>query len=207
LERRPVPLAGRDGTVRPFRLLGQYKGTMILLEGPDGLYIVDQHVAHERVLFERIRRAMAADTPTTQRLLEPLVLELSRPEALRLAEQQEALERCGFQINVLSGGSVALTEAPSGLGLEDAEGLLARLAGSAFDGEDPAKLRRALLEDLAAERSCKAAVKMHEPLSAPEMEALMAELFAAEQPYACPHGRPIVLRMTDSDLESRFGRR
>jgi DNA mismatch repair protein MutL len=207
LERRPVPLSGRDGEVRPFRLLGQYKGTMILLEGPDGLYIVDQHVAHERILFERIRRAMAAAQPVTQRLLQPVILELARDEALRLAEHQESLERCGFQINLLSGGSVALTEAPSGLGIEDAERLLTRLASSPFDGDDPAGLRAALLEELAAERSCKAAVKMHEPLAAAELEALVGELFAAEQPYACPHGRPIVLRMTDADLESRFGRR
>lgn len=207
LVRRPVPLTGRDGESRPFRLLGQYKGTMIVLEGPDGLYVIDQHVAHERILFERIRRAMTAETPVTQRLLHPPILELAMAEALRLAEHQEALGRCGFQIEVLSGGSVALTETPSGLHLEDAERLLARLAGSPFEEDDPAKLRRTLLEELAAERSCKAAVKMHEPLSAAEMEALVAELFVAEQPYACPHGRPIVLRMTDADLESRFGRR
>jgi DNA mismatch repair protein MutL len=68
-------------------------------------------------------------------------------------------------------------------------------------------LSRSILESLAASMACKAAVKMHHPLSAPEMEALVAELFVAEQPYACPHGRPIVLQMTDSDLERRFGRR
>ena len=100
------------------------------------------------------------------------------------------------------------TEAtPAGLGADTAERLLARLAASPWEADDPAALRDALLEGLAADASCKAAVKMHEPLSAPEMEALVAELFAAEQPYACPHGRPIVMRMTDADLETRFGRR
>ncbi len=207
LERSPVPLAGRSGEVRPFRLLGQYKGTMILLEGPDGLYIIDQHVAHERVLFERIRRAMAAESSPTQKLLQPVLLELSAAEAMRVQEHQEELEECGFHVAVLSGRTVALSETPAGLGADAAERLLARLAAAPWEAEGPTALRDALLEGLAADASCKAAVKMHEPLSAPEMEALVAELFTAEQPYACPHGRPIVLRMTDADLESRFGRR
>ncbi|MDH3524576.1 MAG: DNA mismatch repair endonuclease MutL [Acidobacteriota bacterium] len=207
LERAPVRLAGRGGAERPFRLLGQYKGTMILLEGPDGLYIIDQHVAHERVLFERIARAMAAESSVTQKLLQPVILELSAAEALRIREHQEDLESCGFHLAVLSGNTIALSETPAGLGPEQAERLVARLAASPWEADDPATLRAALLAALAADASCKAAVKMHEPLSAAEMEALVAELFAAEQPFACPHGRPIVMRMTDGDLESRFGRR
>lgn len=207
LERKPVPLAGRSGEVRPFRLLGQYKGTMILLEGPDGLYIIDQHVAHERILFERIRRAMAAEQPATQKLLQPSLLELASAEAMRLAEHREALAACGFAIEPMSGNTVALTETPAGISTGQAEQLLARLASSPWESDEPEKLRDELLAGLAADASCKAAVKMHEPLSAPEMEALVAELFVAEQPYACPHGRPIVMRMTDADLESRFGRR
>ena len=82
-----------------------------------------------------------------------------------------------------------------------------RLAASPWEEDDAAALSERILEGLAADASCKAAVKMHEPLSAAELEALVTELFAAEQPYACPHGRPIVLRMTDADLESRFERR
>lgn len=207
LERRPVPLAGRSGEVRPFRLLGQYKGTMILLEGPDGLYIIDQHVAHERILFERIRRAMQAEIPRCQKLLQPLMLELSVDEAMRLADNQAALAQCGFHLSILSGGTIALTETPAGMDAGQAETLLMRLASSAWESDDPAALRERVLEGLAADASCKAAVKMHEPLSAAELEALVSELFDAEQPYACPHGRPIVLRMTDVDLETRFGRR
>jgi len=107
----------------------------------------------------------------------------------------------------MSGDTVALSEVPAGLGTDAAERLVRRLASSPWESDDPAALRQSLLEGLAADASCKAAVKMHEPLSAPEMEALVTELFAAEQPYACPHGRPIVMRMTDADLESRFGRR
>jgi len=207
-ERPIVPLSGRSGEARPFRLLGQYKGTLILLEGPDGLYVIDQHVAHERILYERLRHALAAERPPVQHLLTPLLLDVAPAERLRLLELAPGLEEHGFAVTPLSGNTVALTSAPAVLSAGDAEGLLRSLIADSGDGTaGAADLSRGILESLAASMACKAAVKMHHPLSAPEMEALVAELFAAEQPYACPHGRPIVLQMTDSDLERRFGRR
>jgi len=205
LERAPVPLSGRDGAVRPFRLLGQYKGTLILLEGPDGLYLIDQHVAHERILYERVRRALAARQPASQRLVAPLLLELSRAERLRLLELAAALESAGFELAELSGGSVALAAAPADLGPEEARGVVTALASDAE--ATPENLATQLLEALAASLACKAAVKMHHPLSAEKLEALVLELFRADNPYSCPHGRPVVLTMTDADLERRFGRR
>jgi len=207
-ERAAVPLSGRRGEVRPFRLLGQYKGTLILLEGPDGLYLIDQHVAHERILYERLRRSLAAATPPSQVLLSPLLLDLSPAERLRLLELAPALEACGFGLTALSGQTLALTAVPAVLSAGEAERLLGALADDSAAGA-PADggLGPRVLDALAASLACKGAVKMHHPLSPHEMEALMSELFAAEQPYACPHGRPIVLQMTDSDLERRFGRR
>ncbi len=211
LARPTVPLSGRRGEVRPFRLLGQYKGTLLLLEGPDGLYLVDQHVAHERILYERLRRALAAERTPMQALLDPLLLELAPAERLRLVELAPALDACGFRLEPLSGNALALAAVPAVLALGEAEALLSTLAGERDGGDRgeaaAADLRGRLLDALAASLACKAAVKMHHPLSPIEMEALVAELFAAEQPYACPHGRPIVLQMTDSDLERRFGRR
>lgn len=208
LERAMVPLSGRHGEARPFRLLGQYKGTLIMLEGPDGLYLIDQHVAHERILYERLRRAMAAERPPVQHLLTPVLLDLAPAERLRLAELASSLEEHGFGLTVLSGNTLALTSTPGALSAADAERLLRSLAADSGDGTAGAEdLSRQILENLAASMACKAAVKMHHPLSAPEMESLVAELFTAEQPYACPHGRPIVLQMSDSDLERRFGRR
>jgi DNA mismatch repair protein MutL len=205
LDRAPVPLSGRSGETRPFRLLGQYKGTLILLEGPDGLYLIDQHVAHERILYERVRRALAARSPASQRLVAPLLLELSRAERLRLLELGAALEAVGFELAELSGGSVALAAAPADLGPEAARGTLVALAS---DSEATAEnLATRLLDALASSLACKAAVKMHHPLSAEKLEALVGELFRADNPYACPHGRPVVLTMTDADLERRFGRR
>ena len=203
-----VPLSGRRGEARPFRLLGQYKGTLILLEGPDGLYVIDQHVAHERILYERVRRAMTAESTPVQHLLTPILLELAPAERLRLLELAPGLDDCGFSLAPLSGNTLALTATPAVLSPVEAEALLRALGSEDGDGTGASgDLRRRVLEALAASLACKAAVKMHHPLSAPEMEALVAELFAAEQPYACPHGRPIVLQMTDVDLERRFGRR
>jgi DNA mismatch repair protein MutL len=208
LQRPMVPLSGRHGEARPFRLLGQYKGTLILLEGPDGLYLIDQHVAHERILYERLRRAMSSQRPPVQHLLTPVLLDVAPAERLRLLELAPGLEEHGFGVTALSGKTMALTSTPAVLSASDAEVLLRRLAADSGDGTSGgADLARQILENLAASMACKAAVKMHHPLSAPEMEALVAELFTAEQPYACPHGRPIVLQMTDSDLERRFGRR
>jgi DNA mismatch repair protein MutL len=207
-EHRPmVPLSGRRGEARPFRLLGQYKGTLILLEGPDGLYLIDQHVAHERILYERVRRSLLAEVTPVQHLLTPPLLEMSPAERLRLMELADPLEQCGFGLAALSGSSLALTSVPAVLTSEQAEALLRALANEDNEGAAAEELRRRILEALAASLACKAAVKMHHPLSAPEMEALVTELFAAEQPYACPHGRPIVLQMSDGDLERRFGRR
>lgn len=205
LDRSPIPLSGRTGETRPFRLLGQYKGTLILLEGPDGLYLIDQHVAHERILYERLRRSLVQRAPASQRLVSPLLLELSAAERLRLLELAPALETQGFELAELSGATLALVAAPAGLGAEAARGVLVTLAA---DREaTPETLGTHLLEALAASQACKAAIKMHHPLSAEKLEALVSELFRAENPYACPHGRPVVLAMSDADLERRFGRR
>ncbi|MEO8276852.1 MAG: DNA mismatch repair endonuclease MutL [Thermoanaerobaculia bacterium] len=205
LDRAPVPLSGRGGETRRFRLLGQYKGALILLEGPDGLYLIDQHVAHERVLYERFRRAVGAARAASQRLVAPIVLELSRGERLRLLELAPALEPAGFEIAELSGGSVAVSATPAVLSPAEGEALLLRLAADAE--ASPENLGQRILDDFAASLACKAAVKMHDALSAEKLEALISELFAAENPYACPHGRPVVLHLTDADLERRFGRR
>lgn len=203
---RTVPLSGRSGEQRPFRILGQYKGTLILLEGPDGLYLIDQHVAHERLLYERVRRSLHAERSASQTLLTPPLLELGLSESLRLQELAPALELCGFSLSVMSQASIAVTAIPTVLSLDEAEALLQDLATSSgeLDGKG---LRRQLLDSLAASLACRAAVKMHHSMTLDKMERLVSELFQAEQPYACPHGRPVVLVMGDVELERRFGRR
>jgi DNA mismatch repair protein MutL len=201
----PLPLSGRGGETNRFRLLGQYKGALILLEGPDGLYLIDQHVAHERILYERLRRALEERTVASQRLLTPLLLELSRAERLKLLELADELEPAGYEIRETGSNALGLMAVPAALPAAEAEALLLGLAADAE--ATGANVRVRLLDDFAASLACKSAVKMHDALSAEKQEALISELFRAENPYACPHGRPVVLRLTDMDLEHRFGRR
>ncbi|MCP4570031.1 MAG: hypothetical protein GY841_20820, partial [FCB group bacterium] len=120
IEPRPVALSGRSGERRPFRLLGQYKGSLILLEGHDGLYLIDQHVAHERLLYERLRRSMAAERAASQTLLTPPILELAPAEAMRLRELAPGLDPCGFVLAPLSGNSIAVTAIPTMLSIAEA---------------------------------------------------------------------------------------
>lgn len=211
LEPSRIPLSGRAGGRESLRLLGQYKGTLILLEGPRGLYLIDQHVAHERVLYERLRRAMAEERTPSQSLLQPALLELGPAEAHALGELSSELERCGFTLGGLSGNAVAVTAVPAVLSIDEAERLLfslaARAVGEGGDAASASEIESQVLDSLAASQACRSAVKMHHPLAAAEMESLISELFDTEQPYACPHGRPIVLEMSDADLERRFGRR
>ncbi|MES1245133.1 MAG: DNA mismatch repair endonuclease MutL, partial [Acidobacteriota bacterium] len=134
IERPIVPLSGRSGEARPFRLLGQYKGTLILLEGPDGLYLIDQHVAHERILYERLKRSMTGQETPVQHLLTPVLLELAPAERLRLLELAPGLDGCGFGLAALSGNTLALTSTPAVLSADEAEALLRSLASETGDG-------------------------------------------------------------------------
>ncbi|MEZ5333374.1 MAG: DNA mismatch repair endonuclease MutL [Thermoanaerobaculia bacterium] len=186
----PVPLSGRGGGIHSLRLLGQYKGTMLLLEGPDALYLIDQHVAHERILFERLRRRLEAEEVPRQNLLTPLILELSAPEAMRLGELAPRLEACGWGLAELSGREMAVTAAPAGVPAEEAERILLHLAADLDPSESPEGVRRALLEAVAAERACKAAIKMHDPLSPEEMRRLVGQLFECESPTPAPTDAP-----------------
>lgn len=205
-----TPLS-RGSRGRPLRLVGQYKGSLLLLEGEDGLYLVDQHAAHERILFERFRAQSIAGRVPSQRLMEARWLEASASETEALAEAAPALETLGFEVAVMSAGSIGVTAIPAFFGEAEADRLLLDLAARIVDSDGPVEeveaVRRETLEALAASSACKAAVKIHRPLDLRQMETLIEDLFQAEQPMTCPHGRPTVLKMTDTELERRFGRR
>jgi len=202
----PVPLSGTGGRAS-LRLLGQYKGALLLLETPDALLLLDQHAAHERILYERLSRALAAATPAVQRLLEPRLLPLGPVEALRLGELVGELAPLGFLVEPLSGGDLALTAVPAVLAPEEAAGVLLGLASDEEGPGDANRLRERVLGSVAASRACRGAIKIHRPLSGPEMERLVSDLLACDDPYTCPHGRPTLLEMRDAELERRFWRR
>jgi len=183
------------------RLLGQYRGTYLVLEADDGLLIVDQHVAHERVLYEEL---LARDEHAPmQPLLIPAVLELRAEHAALARELAPALASLGVELEPLSGTSVRVLAAPAGLGpelLHDAlPALLADLEAGAVPGET-------IRQKVAAALACRAAVKKHASLSRPEAEHLLARLARAANPHRCPHGRPIVLRLPHAEIERRIGR-
>ena len=204
---KEVPLS-RGSRDRSVRILAQYKGALLLLETPRGLVLMDQHAAHERVLYEKLARAMEQEEPSVQRLLVPELLQLGPAERLRLDELVESLEPLGFLLERLSGGDLAVVGVPSVLGDREALEMLLNLAGSVDrSAQDADQLKKSILEAVAAETACRSAIKIHHALPMPQMEELVETLFDCADPYSCPHGRPTLLEMTDSELERRFGRR
>lgn len=188
--------------ITPFgRLVGQYRGTYLVVEDADGLLLIDQHVAHERILYEEL---LARDASVAlQPLLLPLVVEL-RPEHAALAiELQHQLRSLGLEIEPLSGNTVRVVAAPPGFTpalLERALPVLLDDAEAGAAAGETFRLRAA------ATLACQAAIKQNTPLSPPEAEHLLANLARAKDPHRCPHGRPIALRLSHAEIERRIGR-
>ena len=211
-----VPLSGPRGVRETARLLGQYKGSLVLLESDEGLLLIDQHAAHERVLYERFKSAIERGRVEQQLLLEPAIVTVDEEGGELLEGLTVDLESMGFGLTVLSVGSVGLSATPAGIRIEQAQRLVVRLAErlAASSGSDEARvaqlrerLAEVVLDDLAATQACRGAIRIHHPLTQAEMEKLIEDLFACEQPFSCPHGRSTILRMGDAELERRFGRR
>jgi DNA mismatch repair protein MutL len=193
----------------PFgRLIGQYRSSFLLLEDDWGLVIVDQHVAHERVLYDEIRRRLAGEAAPSQRLLEPLLLELGDASVAALPRVAELLQKVGIEADVFGSGTVRLSSLPPELDPLAAESFLGELLDRAtsLDGV-PEQVAEVLADELAASLSCRAAIKVNHALSELEQRALLDDLVATDNPYRCPHGRPIVLRLSQEEMERRLGRR
>lgn len=187
------------------RPLGQVLRSYIVADGPDGLYLIDQHAAHERVYFERFARERESRT-VTQPLLLPLELELAPQERALFESSREVLTGAGFEFADLSGGTLLVTGVPAVVGESAAPGFfrdfLDRLAGGSSDGHALDKG----LEVKRAMAACKAAIKAHDPLSLAELQGLIYQLACAEHPYSCPHGRPTMISLSEGELERRFKR-
>lgn len=188
------------------RLIGQLASTYILAEGPDGLLIIDQHAAHERVNFELIRRRLQEGVGVSQQLAIPQSVHL-RPEEMDTWERNRSFfERAGFQAEQFGRDTVLLRGVPLTVGgggcAEAFLDLIAKLRDEGWGAGTPdyETLARAAMI------SCKASVRAGDALSIREMEQLIAELARCEEPLTCPHGRPVAVRITCQDLERRFGR-
>jgi DNA mismatch repair protein MutL len=187
------------------RPLGQIHDSFIIAAGRDGLWIVDQHVAHERILFEKVLKQQAEGRVERQQLLMPILLELTASQQIEYARIADELERAGFDSEPFGNRTIAVKGAPAGVGPGDIEKLVFEILEIA-EGE----LRKVSLGDLrrnlAASIACRAAIKINMRLDHTKMEWLLAQLAATECPMSCPHGRPIALRYSTRDILKSFHR-
>jgi DNA mismatch repair protein MutL len=205
----PLPLGAEPpqslASLSDLRPLGQIHDSFIIAAGRDGLWIIDQHVAHERILFEKVLRQQAQGRVESQQLLMPIVLELTAGQQIEFARIAGELERAGFDSEPFGQRTVAVKAAPAGVGPGDIEKLMfeileiaeAELRKMSLDG-----LRRAM----AASIACRAAIKINMRLDHSKMEWLLTQLAATECPMSCPHGRPIALRYSMRDILKSFHR-
>jgi DNA mismatch repair protein MutL len=189
-------------TLRP---LGQIRNSFILAVNEDGLWIVDQHVAHERVLFERILKQRATHRVESQRLLMPIVLELSPAQQAVFAEIAEELQHNGFEAEPFGARSVAVKVAPAGVDAAAVEHMLHELLDQISREEQSLNLEK-IRGRIAASIACHAAIKVNMPLEQNKMDWLLTELAKTDHPMSCPHGRPVVLRYSVKDIQKAFKR-
>jgi len=200
----PGALPGPEA-IADLKPLGQVSSSFIVAVNGEGLWIVDQHVAHERVLFEQHLRARREGEIGGQRLLTPLMVELSPRQLVTFELIGEELRANGFEAELMGGRSVAIQAAPAGISAGDAEKLLFEI----LDGiarENAAISIETLQAKIAASTACHAAIKVNTPLDATKMEWLLAELSKTEYPMSCPHGRPVVLRYSVREIARAFKR-
>ena len=185
--------------------LGQVNNSFIVAVNGEGLWIIDQHVAHERVLFEQHLRARREGNLGGQRLLVPLIVELSPRQLATFEQIGEELRANGFEAELMGSRSVAIQAAPAGISSGDAEKLLFEIL-EGIARENQAISIDSLQAKIAASTSCHAAIKVNTPLDGTKMEWLLGELAKTEYPMSCPHGRPVVLRYSVREIERAFKR-
>ena len=205
----PLDLSPIGGTARAMagmsslRIMGQASNTYLVAEGSDGLYLIDQHAAHERVLFEKVSREVSERTPQVQAVLEPVTVELSPGQEELLQASIGLLDRYGFIVEPFGDRTYLLRGLPAVVSVASpGKALLAVLDLMAFEG-----LLREREEALAASIACHSAVRAGMSLNQKEMEELVLQLESCDNPHTCPHGRPTMIRLSSSHLEREFGRR
>jgi len=189
-----------------FRILGVLHRLYVLLESPEGLVLMDQHAAHERVMFEQMRRAMEHEGVPTQRLLMPLTLQLSPRDADIISRNLDSLSRLGIETEPFGPNTFKVETLPTFLKTDDPMDWLDQVIEE-LRGMSGSASNLRLGEDMIATTVCRHAVKANDHLSLPELQALLKDLAACEMPYCCPHGRPTLIQISHSELERKFGRR
>jgi DNA mismatch repair protein MutL len=189
-------------TLKP---LGQLRDSFILAANDEGLWIIDQHVAHERVLFEKILRDREVEKVQRQRLLMPVLVDLLPAQMVSFASIAEELELNGFEAEPFGPNTLAIKAAPVGLEGSELERMLEEVLGvpEREQQTENAETRR---RRIAASIACHAAIKVNMPLDPKKIDWLLAELGKTEHPTSCPHGRPIALRYSHKDIQRAFHR-
>jgi len=200
--------AGGGPTLRglaSLRPLGQLRDSFILAVNQEGLWIIDQHVAHERILFERVLRQRQVEKVERQRLLMPMLIDLLPAQMVIFAAIAHELDANGFEVEPFGPRTIAVKAAPAGLEGSELERMLVEVLEQAGSPEQAENLEAARTR-IAASIACHAAIKVNTPLDGPRMEWLLAELAQTEHPTSCPHGRPIVLRYAWKEIQRAFHR-
>jgi DNA mismatch repair protein MutL len=205
---RGIP-AGKEApshprSLPPMRVVGQIAATYIVAEGPAGLYLIDQHAAHERIMYEAFMARHKSDSGFRQHTLVSTVVELSPVNARFVEEHLAILQDIGFDLEVFGNHTFRVRAVPAVLADHDPAEVLYRVVQDIEGGDDPGAKD---IEDKIIKRVCKtASVKAGQVLSYDEMLGLLRQLERCEQPLTCPHGRPTMIHMSASDLAREFGR-
>jgi DNA mismatch repair protein MutL len=191
--------------IRPMIPLGQFRDTFIIAVDDEGVAIVDQHVAHERVLFERVMERLTSGRLESQRLLTPILIEMTQAQRHALAQHTATLERFGLELEDFGGDSLRLSAVPAILDPRDCEAAI-RALGEDLEGLDRGSGVEVALRRIAATMACHAAVKANYPLTLEKMRFILEELRRTAYSSVCPHGRPVVLRLSRREIEKNFQR-
>jgi len=189
-------------TLKP---LGQIRDSFILAVNPQGLWIIDQHVAHERVLFEKILRQRLANSPERQQMLMPLLVELTPSQMAVFAQISDELNHNGFEVEPFGIRTIAVKTTAAGVSPAEVEHLLHEILEQIEREEQSLNLEK-IRTRIAASIACHAAIKVNMPLEQNKMEWLLQELAKTDCPMSCPHGRPVVLRYSVRDIQRAFKR-
>jgi len=187
------------------RVLGQAMNTFIVAETARGIVIIDQHVAHERILYEYLCGLKGPSAIEKQVLLTPVALHLDRRQAVLFRDKVSEVEAIGFELEPFGGESYLIRSAPAALRGKDPARVLRDLVDELIEASVTRRLAPTR-EQIWITSSCKMAVKAGDPLSLPEMERLIVDLAATDNPYMCPHGRPITLTLGKDELFRKFKR-
>ena len=197
--------SGRAPSIRPLIALGQFRDTFIIAVDEEGIAIIDQHVAHERVLFEQIAERLTSGRLESQRLLVPMLIELAPSGRQALLAHAADLERLGFEVEEFGGDALRVAAIPALLQREECDAALRALADD-LEGLNRGSGVDAALRRIAATTACHAAVKANYPLTAEKMAHILEELRRTAYSTVCPHGRPVMLRLTRREVEKNFQR-